>query len=182
MKRLFFLLLITIISTTITHAQHCGWDNSYIIILDARDSITNKVINGLNIVLADATGKPYTSESNLRNYPKLTITQPTDTLKFGQNVKDNKEYKYAEEGPFPFGEDCYMLIVYYNNYPEFNNPGTDLILISDPDGNSHLGTFKPQHIHFTAQNIGHLCKSMGLWHGSEAIDRIKINVKLQRKN
>jgi hypothetical protein len=174
MKKGFLLLFSFIVAVTV-HAQHCGWDNSYIIIVDATDNSTGKIADGLSIILADSSGTPYTSESNLRNYQKMSITQPTDTLKFGQNhIGDKKPHDAYEQGPFPFGDGYYMLIVYYNNYPRFNKRGKDWLLISDPKGR-----YAPQRVRFSSEQIASLCTSQGLWKDGAAVDRYKIAVKMQ---
>src|SRR5690554_5575985 len=89
MGRIFFGFMIFLGFFTTAHSQHCAWDNSSIIIVEIRDSLTNEIINDLDIILTDSVGNPYTSEWNLRNtsYNETSFTKKSDTLKFGQNQK-----------------------------------------------------------------------------------------------
>src|SRR5690554_7304089 len=81
MGRIFFGFMIFLGFFTTAHSQHCAWDNSSIIIVEIRDSLTNEIINDLDIILTDSVGNPYTSEWNLRNtsYNETSFTKKSDT-------------------------------------------------------------------------------------------------------
>lgn len=178
MKQILFILC-SFVAVTGLKAQHCGWDNSNIIIVDVRDIQTGNIINGLELILADSKGKPYTSEWNIND--RVSFIPRSDTLKFGQNVR-SKGQKFSEVwGPFPFGEGYYMLRVYYNNYPEFNKKGTDQIIIRDIDGNRNLGDFETAYVTFSPQNIVPLCMDTPIWHRKGFVDEIKITVFMKLK-
>lgn len=153
------------------HAQHCSWDGCSIIVVDIRDAETGEVINGLEVLLCDSMGNPYRNEWNLRNHQDVHLYQHTDTLKFGQNRKASTQKFSQHQGPFPFGLDCYMLLVYYNNYPEFNKHGKDQIVIRDP-----LGRYKTKMVSFTEKNIDHMCTNNPIWEDEKALDKTKIVV------
>lgn len=180
MGRIFFGFMIFFGFFTTAHSQHCAWDNSFIIIVEVRDSLTNEIINELDIILTDSVGNPYTSEWNLRNtsHSETSFSEKSDTLKFGQNQKlktKNSSNPYPVQ--IPFGIGYYMLQVYYNNYPHFNENGTDKILIRDKNGQ-----YKSISIAFKNYNIAHMCTNNGFWHYEEELDKVKIEVKLNRRN
>lgn len=179
MKRSLLLAIVSLSSILDLRAQHCGWDNCYIIVLDVRDSETGKKIDGLRITLADSTGKPYTSEWNYENHKQLTFYKGTDTLKFGQNLKKESEEFHYYNGPFSFGLGDYMLLVYYNNYPGFNKNGTDLIVVRDTDGDNNAGRFEKTAVYFNKSNIVPLCLGMPVWHNEHYLDSIKVTAKLK---
>lgn len=169
-----FVLILIFGLITVAKSQHCGWDNSYIIILDVRDGQTGKVINDLDIVLTDSVGRPYASRWNLDNNKHLSFYQHTDTLRFGQNSKTGSQEYSKYRGPFTFGIDCYMLIVYYNNYPGFNSGGQDKILIKDKKG-----IYKNYSLGFGKGNISSLCTASSIWHSEDSLNRVKIYAKLE---
>jgi hypothetical protein len=177
MKIKYFVLILLLFSARQSWAQHCGWDGAYIIIVDVRDSVTGKIIDGLKITLTDSAGKPYTSDWNLNNYKNYNIYQGTDTLQFGQNHKKPKKGAADMEYPFSFGIDHYMLFVYPNNYPSFNADSTDLIHIVDPTGNYATKSYP-----FTFNNILSLCTSMSIWRDKGVLEARKVKVELQRIN
>ena len=157
--------------STIAKAQHCGWCGCSVIILDVRDSLTNDLISDLDIVLSDSTGKPYTSEWNLRNYKTASIFQHTDTLKFGQNNK----IADAEVDNIPFGTDRYMLFVYGNNYPNLHITETDKIVIKDPKAR-----YKSLSIILDQNKVGSMCTSSAIRRDKNLLDTITIKVKLNK--
>ena len=161
-------------------AQHCGWDHAYVIILDVRNANGEK-INGLDAVLANADGVPYTSEWNLENHRYLTFYQGTDTLRFGQNTKKSGQEFNDVRGPFSFCVDCYLLLVYFNNYPAFNESGTDLIVITDRDGKMNGGDFGTTRVSFAPENITSLCTSNAIWDSDAAVEKVKIKATLAAK-
>ncbi len=142
--------------------------------LDVRDSLTNKVINELDIILTDSIGKPYTSEWNLNNYKETSIYKGTDTLKFGQNNGNN----YPKHGGYniSFGVNSYMLLVYSNNYPEFNKNGTDNIFIVDNKGN-----YESVSLNFDKNKIAHMCLSNSIRYDKKELNETTIKIKLNKK-
>ena len=162
-------------------AQHCGWDHAYVIVLDVRDAATGEQINGLHAVLANADGVPYTSEWNLENHRHLSIYQQTDTLRFGQNTRRAGQPFSEVKGPFSFGVGSYLLIVYYNNYPSFNEHGTDVILITDRDGKRNGGDYGAARVPFSPERITSMCTSNPIWDNGEAIEKAKISAMLSAK-
>ena len=182
MKNTIISLFILLSAITTVKGQHCGWDFTSIIIIDIRDSLTGKIINGLEVVLADSTGKPYTSKWNLENNKNVILYQNTDTLKFGQNLINKPQEFSKVDGPFPFGIGYYMLLVYYNNYPEFNKQGKDKIIIKDVDGDKNLGRFETVRVNFEQKNIASLCtNNYKLWHEEDGVKVVKITVNIKRK-
>jgi hypothetical protein len=182
MKKYLFIVILILGLASCGKAQHCGWDNTDVIILDVRDSLTGAIINGLEIILADSTGKPYTSKWNLKNYKNLTFYQNTDTLKFGQNIKPKYKLSPHTAGPFPFCVDCYMLLVYFNNYPNYNSNGKDQIIIRDIDGEQNLGLFEDTSILFDRINISNLCTANPIWDFNQVYaNSITIQVTLNPK-
>ena len=177
MKLQYFVLIIHLLSASYSRAQHCGWDSAYLIIVDVRDSVTGKIIDGLKIILTDSAGKPYTSEWNLNNYKNYNIYQGTDTLQFGQNHIKLKNGSAEMQYPFSFGIDHYMLFVYPNNYPGFNADNTDLIHIVDPTGNYAAKSYP-----FSFNNILSLCTSMSIWRDKAVLEAREVKVILQRIN
>lgn len=171
LKKMYIILLIVLGLFTTAKAQHCGWDNCSVIVLDVRDSMTNEIIDDLDIILTDSIGKPYTSEWNLSNFKETSIFQNTDTLKFGQNNGNN----YPKHGAYniPFGVGNYLLLVYYNNYPEFNKNGTDKIFIRDKKGR-----YGNSFMFFDKNKIERMCTSNPIWHNQKALDEITITIKL----
>ena len=174
------LILFILFSNNILIGQHCGWDNTSIIIVEVRDSQTGKIINGLDIVLADSIQNIYTSQWNKDNNKNLSFYQNTDTLRFGQNVKTSSEEFSDVHGPFRFGIDNYMLLVYYNNYQDFNRNNKDFIIIKDKDGSKNLGRFKTKSINFSNEKIIGLCVDSFFWGNESKVEEIKIKVKLER--
>ncbi len=170
-----------ILSITPTKGQHCPWDGTYIIILDIRDEVTGKIIDGLDIILTESTKKPYLSNWNLQHGKGLTIHRNTDTLKFGQNLeKQSKDFSINDDA-LPFGLGYYMALVYGYNYPDFNKKGTDLILINDVDGENNLGDFETKTIKFTKENIASFCKNSPIWKNPDAVNTVKITLLLIHK-
>ncbi len=171
-KTLLILFVLGLFSTA--KAQHCGWDNCYIIMLDVRYSLTNEIINDLDIILTDSAGKPYTSEWNLYNYKETSIYQNTDTLKFGQNNGNN----YPKHGAYNirFGVNNYLLLVYFNNYPGFNKNGTDKILITD-----NKGRYENISITFDKNKIASMCTNNPIWDDKKLLDETTITIKLNKK-
>lgn len=154
--------------------QHCGWDHCYVIVVDARDRLTEEVINHLEILLTDSAGIPYTSKWNLENHKETSLYQSTDTLKFAQNT--GKNHPKHPVYNIPFGVNCYMLLVYYNNYPDFNRKGTDRLFIKDRNGR-----YQTTSVSFDAGKITDMCTSNAIWHDKQALDATTITVKLSRK-
>jgi hypothetical protein len=136
--------------------------------------LTNKIINNLDIILTDSIGKPYTSEWNLDNFKETSIYQQTDTLKFGQNNGNN----YPKHGAYNilFGVDKYMLLVYGNNYPEFNESGTDKIFIKD-----NKGRYDTISITFDKNKIAYMCTSSSIRNDEKELDKTTIKIKLLKK-
>lgn len=165
------IIIFLFLSAFNTKAQNCVWENCYIIALDVRDSLTNEIIDDLDIILTDSTGKPYTSEWNLFNFKETAIYQNTDTLKFGQNYTTNGVYN------IPFGVGNYLLLVYYNNYPEFNKNGTDKIFIKDKKGR-----YEESSTFFDKDKIEIMCTNNPNWHDQKSLDKIMITIKLIDKN
>lgn len=180
MRKIILLIAITVTTLPALKGQHCGWDNAYVIIVDVRDSATGQIIDDLEILLADSVGKPYRSEFNLQNFKELSFSQNTDTLRFGQNLKKETQEFSKINGPFPFGIGYYMLLVYYNNYPDFNKSGNDLILIRDKDGVKNLGSFESKNVKIGKENIVHLCTGESIWHHEESVNKVKIMVALKQ--
>lgn len=181
MKRFICISTLLLFSSSMV-GQHCGWDNCYVIILEVRDAGNGEVIDDLNIVLADSTGRPYQSDWNLENHTLVNIYQGTDTLKFGQNTMgpDSPASTSTEyTGPFYFAPNCYMLLVYGNNYPDFNKHGKDLILIRDTDGKENGGHYKDQKLRFSPQKITLMCRSTLIWYDPKYAEGVRIKVGLQ---
>jgi hypothetical protein len=157
---------------TIAKAQHCSWDGCFVIILDVRDNATNKIINDLDIVLTDSTGKPYTSEWNLKNYRNYSIYPKTDTLKFGQNISNNdlKNNIYT----IPIGINTYMLLVYGNNYPNIHKSEHDKIIIQDRKGRYESKTID-------TIKIVPMCTSNRIWGSEKILDESTIKIKINKK-
>jgi len=173
MNKTFYILTLFLGLFTTAKSQHCGWDNCYVIVLDIRDSLTDDVINDLDIVLTDSTGKPYTSKWNLTNYKKTSIHQNTDTLKFGQNKRNNPNFGAYD---IPFGIGRYMLLVYGNNYPGFNENGTDKIFIKD-----NTGHYSNLSIVFDKNKIAHMCTSSKIRNDGKELDETTIKIKRKKK-
>lgn len=167
-----FILLFGIYTTA--KSQHCGWDNCYVIILDVRDSLTEEIINDLEITLTDPMGKPYTSKWNFENRKETSIYQKTDTLKFGQNSENNIPKRQADN--IPFGQNCYMLLVYRNNYPSFNESGTDKIFIKD-----NKGQYESSSITFDRNKITEMCTNNPIWQHKKPLKEKTIEIKLLKK-
>ena len=174
MNKTFYIFILFLGLFTNAKSQHCGWDNCYVIVLDVRDSLTNKIINDLDIILTDSIGKPYASEWNLDNHKETSIYQRTDTLKFGQNNGNN--HPKHEAYNIPFGEKNYMLLVYGNNYPEFNENGTDKIFIKD-----NKGRYDSLSITFDKNKIAHMCTSSPIRHDEKKLDETTIKIRLKKR-
>ncbi len=174
MNKTFYIFIFFLGLFTTAKSQHCGWDNCHVIVLDVRDSLTNEIINDLDIILTDSIGKPYTSKWNLDNHKETSIYQGTDTLKFGQNNGNN----YPKHGAYniPFGVNNYMLLVYGNNYPGFNKNGTDKIFIKD-----NSGRFDDISITFDKNKIAHMCTSNSIRHDEKELNETTIKIKLKKK-
>jgi hypothetical protein len=174
MYKTFYLFLLSLALFKTAKSQHCDWDNCYVIILDVRDSMTNKIINDLDIMLTDSSGKPYRSKWNLDNFKETSIYQNTDTLKFGQNKGNN----YPKHGSYniPFGVNNYMLLVYANNYPDFNENGSDKILIKDKKG-----LYDDLSLTFDKTKIAHMCTSSPIRHNKNKLDAVTIKIKIRKK-
>ncbi len=174
MNKTFYIFILFLGLFTTAKSQHCGWDYCYIIVLDVRDSLTNKIINDLDIMLTDSIGKPYTSKWNLDNHKETSIYKSTDTLKFGQNNGNNYPKHGADN--IPFGVNNYMLLVYYNNYPEFNKNGADKIFIKDSKNR-----YDDISITFDKNKITGMCTNNPIWHHKKSLDEITIEITLNKK-
>lgn len=172
-KTIYSFLLIFGLCTTVK-SQHCGWDNTYVIILEVRDSLTSKFINDLDIIVTDSIGRPYISKWNIENYKQISIYQKTDTLKFGQNNIASNLRKGATDISFGLGR--YMLLVYGNNYPKFNESGTDKIIITDKNG-----SYENVSITFDKNKIASMCTKKSIWDSEEALEEATIKIKLKKK-
>lgn len=174
MYKTFYLFLLSLVLFKTAKSQHCGWDNCSVIILDVRDSLTNKIINDLDIMLTDSSGKPYRSKWNVDNFKETSIYQNTDTLKFGQNSgNNNPKHGYYN---IPFGVNNYMLLVYYNNYPKFNKNGSDKILIIDKKGR-----YDNLSLTFDKTKIAPMCTSSDIRHNNNKLDATTIKIKIRKK-
>ena len=171
MKNSIAIILLILLSAS-TKAQHCGWDGTFAIILDVRDSLTSEIIYDLNIILTDSTGKPYTSNWNLENYSDYSIYQNTDTLKFGLNAyhDDTTSNTYT----IPFGIDNYMLFVYANNYPNLVESGHDKIMVQDKSG-------KYESIIIDKIKIIHMCTSNQIWNSKKILKKATTRIKLKKR-
>ena len=157
-------------------AQHCGWDNAYIAIVDSRDSTSGQTIEGLRIYLADSSGQPYLFPENMRSYHPEHLFIDSDTLLFGQNLRAENEEFSEVNGPFPFGVNSYMLLVSYNNYFYKGNKAKAQVVIEDP-----RGRYESQLHPFSHEKIASLCTSNTIWHSQSALEGYTISVKLKRK-
>lgn len=176
MKSYRAILLILILSNlpSFIYAQHCPWDGSRIIMVDVRDSVTGESIQGLEVALADSKGSPYNRMWS--DYHKeLSIYQKGRPLKFGQNLRKKEGEHSQHKYPFPFGLNCYILIVHSENYPEYNAGGKDLILIKDKAGH-----YKNASIAFDAEQIAHLCTNSPIWDEGEVLESVIVKVKLEK--
>lgn len=174
MNKTFYIFILFLGLFTTAKSQHCWWDNCYVIVLDVRDRLTNKIINDLDIILTDAMGNPYTSKWNLDNHKETSIYQRTDTLKFGQNNGNN--YPKHEAYNITFGVNNYMLLIYGNNYPKFNKNGTDKIFIKD-----NKGRYDGISITFDRNKIASMCTSSPIRHDKKKLDETTIKIKLKKK-
>jgi hypothetical protein len=170
MKKILSIIILLGLFTT-AKAQHCGWCGCSVIVLDVRESLTNEIIYDLDIILTDSTGKPYTSEWNLRNYKRTLIYQNTDTLIFGQNNK----IADSEVDNIPFGIDRYMLLV-YGNYPNLFESETDKIFIKDPKGR-----YESISIILDQNKVGSMCTSSTIRRDEDVLNAKTIKVKLKKK-
>ncbi|RFC55664.1 hypothetical protein [Brumimicrobium aurantiacum] len=175
MKTIISIILLVALSAS-ANAQHCEWDNTYAIILDVRDSLTNEIITDLDIILTDSTEKPYTSDWNLKNYTDYSIYQKTDTLKFGLNVNHGDS---ANTYTVPIAIDNYMLFVYGNNYPNFYKSGffeggNDKIKIQDKSG-------RYESITIDEFRIVHLCTNNQIWRNKKILKKASTTVKLKKR-
>lgn len=166
-KKKYFVLVLVLITTITSQAQHCFWDLSTIIIVDVRDSKTGNIINGLEITLADSIGNPIIKHNQTFN----------NKLIFDQNLK-----KPSEEVPSmeqrPLCEDCYMLIVSQG----FSRKNEKLsITIKDIDNENNFSYFEPEIIKVKPENIPSLCRENPIWESVDAVNKMKINVTLKRK-
>jgi len=157
---------------TIVKAQHCSWDGSSVIIIEVRDSVTNKIINDLEIILTDSSGRAYISDWNIVNHKRTSIYQNSDTLKFGQNNK----IADSEVDNIPFGIDRYMLFVYGNNYPNMHISETDKIFIKDPKGR-----YESLSIILDQNKVSSMCTSSAIRRDENVLNAKTIKVKLKRK-
>lgn len=174
MNKIFYTFLLFLGFFTTAKAQHCGWDNCYVIVLDVRDKMTNKIINDLDILLTDSIGKPYTSQWNLNNHKETAIYQSTDTLKFGQNHRNN----YPRHGAYtiPFGLNNYMLLVYDNNYSGLNKNRGDKICIKD-----NKARYEEVSITFDKNKIASMCTNNTILHDEKKLDDKTIKIRLKQK-
>lgn len=179
MHKIMLPLALLLLTLSQTQAQHCQWDNAYILMVDIRDSETGKAIPKLEVLLVDSSGTPYRSSYNKTNHKNLSFHQHTKRLQFGQNIKKKRQSYSDTKGPFPFGEGHYMILLYYNNYPSFNAQGTDYIQIRDVDGKKNLGRFEMTKLPFSKKDIVSLCTSNAIWHEETAVKAAALSVELQ---
>jgi len=176
MKHFILTLLLCVSCGVLLQSQHCGWDNAYVIIVEVTDESTGEDIRGLDIVLADSTGQPYTSHWNLSNHKDIHLYQKTEVLKFGQNLKRKRQKFSRYLGPFPFGVNNYMLLVYANNYRGFNKSGKDLIVIKDS-----REKYEDVAIKFDPQKITPMCTGNAIWRNEDALENAQIRVALRKR-
>lgn len=169
-------LTILLSFTSALKSQHCGWDGSSMIIIEPVDIMSEQLIDGLSIILADSNSVPYTSTYNLELNRDLNIYQHTDTLKFGQNYPEPNS-KPEDEAAFPFAPKDYMLIVYPNNYKGLGKNTNDRIIISD----THR-RYQTVEVPFDPSKIAQMCSEKEIWNDTTYADKVKIKVYLKMKN
>ena len=132
-------------------AQHCEYDQSYLLLLDIQHN--GNTIDGLSVTLRD-------SLSNQRS----------DNCK---NVKDKSFDKLHKAGRleqrFPFAREKYLLIDYSYNLDCWNQ-----IVIRDQDGDENGGYFEGRVIAIDKKNFQLLC--VDYW---DVIRPMKVELKQQ---
>jgi hypothetical protein len=171
MKRI-LLFILTLGLFTTAKSQHCSWENDYLIILDVRDSMTNKIIYDLEIILTDSIGNPYTHKFNCEVYKGTSIYQNSDTLKFGQN--NHKAKSMVNDLPFCLKR--YMLLVNWITYPRILENESDKILITD-----RKGRYESISIPFGNNKMANMCTSSPIRHKKEVQDNVTIKIRLVKK-
>jgi hypothetical protein len=171
-----YIIVFTFIFTTFTSkAQHCHLDGSNAIIVEVIDRNNLEVINGLTLTLCDSLGMPYASEWNLHNCCRMDFNMKSDTLIFGQNKIRAGAKTANSNGPYAFARNCYLLEVYGNNYPHFNENGEDLIRIEDKSGR-----YKTVSVFFDTNQIAPLCTDYQRKYEEHGIETYKITVYLTK--
>jgi hypothetical protein len=133
------LIILFILMTFYSNAQHCGYDYSGIVVLNvhSKKDITN--IPNLRITLLDSLNKPVFTKT-WKDGETAKRRFETDTLKFFQNPKSTRQRKNSQEGSnvrFPFAKENYVLIC-EDNFSIQNFK----IKIEDIDGKKNQGQFK----------------------------------------
>lgn len=161
----FIVLIIILINISTSHAQHCVWDLTSIVIVDVREAKTGKTINGLKITVTDSKGDPYGNES----YGENRINE----LVFTQN-KDKVIEKRSSFNKFQLCDGCYMLTVIGKGklYEKF-------IMIED------ITVKKRQHfetkiVKVKPENNQSLCIESPIWNSNDFINKMKIDVILKK--
>lgn len=159
-------LFIALVSISASHAQHCPWDLSSIMIVDVRESKTGKTINGLKITVTDSKGNPYENES----YGENGINE----LVFTQNM-DKIIQKRSSFNQFPLCNGCYILIVSRKGelYDKF-------IMIKDTTIKKKQH-FETKIVKIKPENTQSLCRESPIWSSNDFINKMKINVLLKKK-
>lgn len=138
-----------------------------------QDSLTNKIINDLDIRLTDSIGKPYTRKWNLDKDKETSTYRITDTLKFIQNKKNS--YLKLETYNITFGVNNYMLLINYSDYPKLNENETDKIFIKD-----NRGRYDNISITFNKNKIVHMCIDSQIQRDEKKLNETTIKIKLKK--
>lgn len=162
----YIVFFIALVSISESHAQHCPWDLSSIVIVDVSESKTGKTINGLKIIVTDSKGNPYENESYGEN--------GTNELVFTQNI-DKIIQKRSSFNQFPLCNGCYILIVSGKGklYEKF-------IMIKDTTFKKRQH-FQTKIVKIKPENTQSLCRESPIWSNNDFLNKMKINVLLKKK-
>lgn len=123
-------------------AQHCPFDNLYILVVRMTADDTKKTIPNLQITALDTLNNPVEIDKK-----RITFWENPKSLKPNTKSNDIRKYLY-----FNFAKDAYILITNKNNTPLIKK-----IEIKDIDGSSNGGTFKTKIASIAQEKFFPLC-------------------------
>lgn len=160
-------------------AQHCPFDNAYIMVVNITSDEDTLVIPNLKVTLLDSLG-------NTVFYQKWDGgTWKEDTLKLWQNPKktshggiiDNENPMNPSSIRFWFANDNYVFV------KGSELPGIQL-KIEDVDGNENKGHFRIVIVNISDESLYPLCTAFSSWKFGEKYGFVKnykpISIKLAR--
>ncbi len=156
-KLISLLLILSVFSPTIIHAQTIQYCNSVIVGLWATSRYNHKTIKDLKVTLVDAEGKPYLVQKSIFTDKGKFVENIEQTATFWQNPLPNKDLKHKnpniETRHFDFAKDHYLFIAAVNEVI----PGKLFIKIEDVDGIAIGGEFETVVISIKSEHIKSLC-------------------------